>query len=1242
MITHFFIRDNEFIQHIARFINYNNQDRLPNDWELYPVVGTNQKGQIEHGCLSGDDRRKNYSSDKVHIVAGPNNKVIEKFKKVFDMVDYASNPSKYFTCRLIYILQNIYMQSINIKEPNTMYDIIKDNIQLVKSDIQVHNIVKDIVKSIYLMSFQRFMTIIRSYHIKFQMSAEMTSKLQRIITDVKNGNVQDVLIRDFFLLTNENVTHESIFGIIDSCIRPTPNGQSSVIAYDHYLHNKEVVDNVYAFLKTRFEGINETLAAATTTTEVEQRIIWMLDILRPLDASMCKHVLHDDDETLFRDYKMIRINRFININKGYCYTHESLGYMVVANRSLMLPDGTIPSKSETTSMAKGIARFYFDRPDDFARDIIPVLRKTYTKDELAALADFFKMTNYDNEVLFLEISGMVTDKEKMFSFFRYMITDFKLDIEGQSVRTLFKYNCSTFMDMLGFLGYICYSDDVSTFENDGTKFKISQYCIDKVIGVLEEMNTIKTMDGETVRDKIYNLKFNGKNVDHIVKSIPSTCIHGVGVSLMKFYLNANNTIREFVQKFQSKCIPNDEDREAFTRLGPFVCEIPESLKSEFAKNGIYCMTCVRFEVFDGEDSCNQHNADYVVVGIGPEKSVKLAYIKLSGYTCTYDIKGIDSYFNGQNPYFEFPKTDSPLSDMLVDKMMTDNRETVSKLLAIPLTFQMRRKAIFTELCKHVVHMCHLVSKDVLVDNVAQRTKYDKIKQFAQMKVFDIIEGEEKLIAPKHVIIVDTGNDALLWSNSGQVNANTNANTNVNKKKIYIDNLENFGRLEYSYDASKDKASIIIQHGGAKDVTAAYQHSSLLYNVLFPMRRLSKCNMNNLDLFVELENYFLRLNGTALAISSHLFSKLKLENYEKANFDRAKRMNMYAQYGKENVAAIDIVCNAFEHMNLLNCQRHLVSLHTKYIIYKLEITPVASLYGSLITNTVKYSLLFVYSFVLYSLIYLPSTITDPNSYIKKRSSSSKNVKLINSISSAASKYNDMMENIPKHKDISSLCTSIDDVINSVISFVSPHGIEDGLLQYHFTEMNNSEFYMLKEFKSRLSKVSGLDTNYITRTSTEFLNFVAKFDATMDILNSMFAYYMNNFDISLGLNEPQESIRLRFEYFAKTHVLNSDSYRMFVFRNFESIINTIIDLNDEIPIPSVNSKMINMFRTIINSLGPKNIFSQQIREIVASVNITNKMTTHQLVQLMGIILTLNHTDRVYSVSILFEHILEQVMI
>lgn len=155
-----------------------------------------------------------------------------------------------------------------------------------------------------------------------------------------------------------------------------------------------------------------------------------------------------------------------------------------------------------------------------------------------------------------------------------------------------------------------------------------------------------------------------------------------------------------------------------------------------------------------------------------------------------------------------------------------------------------------------------------------------------------------------------------------------------------------------------------------------------------------------------------------------------------------------------------------------------------------------------------------------------------------------------------------------KHVRTVSMIFENMLDLLIGWICPMGSLDPLYQFHYSEINN-ELFLLKGMEYQIvERTHGKSNIGAIMTDTKLARFIARYDATLEVMNNTLAYYSENSEVALQLNEHQESMPQRFDLLAKLHALNTYNDNMTLdLHTLDNIMNATVKPNDRMQVNQI---------------------------------------------------------------------------
>ena len=126
--------------------------------------------------------------------------------------------------------------------------------------------------------------------------------------------------------------------------------------------------------------------------------------------------------------------------------------------------------------------------------------------------------------------------------------------------------------MIGLVGYTLFCDEITRQTDGSDALFISTLAISSLVDVFSKLDP-----------ELLKIDFGGNNIGKILESIEdrSTCIHGIGMQLLRFYVTAYDCITYFEpETTYVKAFRDAEEFSKVTKLAPYLYKLPDELMRE--------------------------------------------------------------------------------------------------------------------------------------------------------------------------------------------------------------------------------------------------------------------------------------------------------------------------------------------------------------------------------------------------------------------------------------------------------------------------------------------------------------------------------------------------------------------------------------------------------------------------------------------------------------------------------------
>lgn len=923
-----------------------------------------------------------------------------------------------------------------------------------------------------------------------------------------------------------------------------------------------------------------------------------LDMINPYK---CTTVKLDDEPTIgipFAEYTFANAGMFRHFREGYCYTGTYLATMIVGNRGNL----DLKGLAVTPELKKEIVSFiasYLVGPGLAEQSDILLYLSHYTPHEHEILHRAIDMVG--NGPLDTTKNRIIEEdanftKEELVVLFRALLDHFSKEMEMKSVYVIMKYSANTIFEILGLLGYIMLSDDVTVGDNaNGRNFHISQYCTGILLDVFDKCQKIHIKEG-TLYDELMKVTFHNESLKSLLNDLSSTCIHGMGRRFISFYLNAYKASRSFVEDLIAcrkrnkdlavadlgpedasmhllapwKVVDSDKneyeyDDDAYVQqvekafaLLPMFIELPATVAQDI---GYKFLTCVNYEFVPAASGYVKHPLNkYAIVGGFRDDGIFHWIVNMDGSTC------FKSGGDENSPLFYMDPHGGPVSvspkdyvspqtfDKIFRAMMHDKKDKdmlFKRLQHIPYVFQKDRKAMFAAFANFTLHMCRFMSHRTSTNeqwkmhyaNILQRFGYDEY-------LFEPI-------FPKYIAACTE--EGTLWSNALQLE-DPNASVRIESPK-FVGSLENFLSLPYKVN---DENEVIVTDVRGGDLTKAYQQCKLLGRILNPSKPLSNGEQRYEELFSTLEGYMTLVYRQGSELRQNVFRSVEISyNGQTIGLSNPNEANAFITKVKsanpQDAATLLSLWKRLQTIDVVNAPMVIVDLFVDY-------ASGPSKFSSIIENVLVQLIHICISLQLLSYAYFLALlpINDPMyASLQQTEYYTKTQYVIDELIPNIMAWKSRTE--PTQKLVLDLIKNYHRLTIDIYCFAlnpeyNPSVYNSTELSFQTLSEEHPLLYKLRRESALLGtrKQRESDLHMVTgRTIDVMPTMYERYDFTLPFLQNTFVY--NNVIDGKSVLEHgdyQDSLPTRFNYLLRSETLENHSRKFVGFAQFEKIMNHIL--------------------------------------------------------------------------------------
>ena len=1124
------------------------------DSRFYPnIINDNLVCSFKSGC-----RTKTFGNKAAVTLT---NNIVSKISELIKL-QVSKKPNKPEICFVIYMLQNIFI--FGDRGEGSLYANIVNGTEVVVPDI-LKPIVRSLIYDIYGRDYVRFTQHINNMiDLPEDVALVNVRRIERILNSGDVSKYNEIKIADLFIVRN---------------LELNINVPSIVQNLDSYTNN--IIDNLYDFL------VNKKIIIRNAGDDKKDKIAYHLS---DYNTILCKYLNQDDPNIpydysmvpednmtrLFTEYTLDEIDKFVNINNGYCFTLEYITLMIISYRGNVSYNELILSP-DVPELCKDLTRYYSGKRQEQYDDIIGSLqqyteaeyihlRKTidklpdiylYIEEKNFAIDDCEKQIKElgDNEEEMdrvNDLENLIRNVTKRFNkkcseafknslsdesltlLFNYLISgNFKKTLDAINVQMIMNYSSNTIFELIGLTGYTLFSDMITQGENvDGGEdmFSISTFCIGHLRDLQDKLDLIKSK-GESLKNLLDNIRLGTQQMtlSSILKNAETQCIHGVGKTCLEYYLRAYEACLLYKpvipqQGGDPEMIPEglkaDEDviKKMFS-LAPFLVRTTIEIERQ---TGFRYLTCLAHDR-DRYSRDNPNNHYYIISGFTTDfKFSHLLTLKCDSFrqkSYEDDDNSVEYLFenNSQNYFIDihngsYQYRNEKLALMAYYSHCSKNN--LGEIIKLlKIPYSFHRHRKTT----------YKIFKDYTLHNCylmsAETNPGDKYKTLSDFaftkKTYDIM-GTEVPHLPKYLTIIDLRDPKKsknMWNaNSGYDNVNKEDGFN---QSYYVDSIDNFLNLEYTTEINEagDKYPVIKTPETRKDVSRSYRFCQLIGKIICNTN-CERINVSLKDKFSYFNNYFLNVAGQVSEFRNGLFKNIAWHGYNKSNCSMELMKKDLNPLLRKILTTIQMI----DAVNVIDIYKDLDTYPEESIVYDFKKTQIFS----------RVSIVYYLFSGFYAIA--PPTISNHYNYIRP---------LLR------------FDSVEKHG-----INFYEHILGDILTIICREGNLLSSPRYHFTELDK-EFYLLKHIQ-KLFRAAYIPQNGIVSPMNE-----QAIEVMIGILNKTFEYFQVDNDYKLNtktenkLEYDQDSRPLAVEYINKIELLDIHASRMFVFWDFEKMLLKLVD-------------------------------------------------------------------------------------
>lgn len=757
--------------------------------------------------INGDKKKRN---GKKHVTM--KNREFED-KSDFLKQIYKGYIHKHKVCMCSYIISQLKKNEPN-SIPITVGEFVDESLK------EYHDLVKMILNDGH--SYEEY----ESFLVRMGITNDLayTSKVDEIAELLINQEYDNILLADLFMFRK----------------RGTFLGRNRNVKLEHNAAYTTLLK--YMIEKTNFEG---------------DEFHVFIERFNPHYCTEVREDLMDLPPRPFMDYKLSEFSNFAGIiDSGRCYSFEFYGSQILAKCSDSDFNGISMSDTKYETIFKDfkdvtipqIARYYANLEKNDP-SIYELVRRVKDLNETVLQTEF----NKSPAQIIDEIKS--TDKclDALLNLFQFLAGDYLDQIKHIEYRSIYDNLGEGFYNLIGLMGYIFITDDLTRQQATEDSFKISVSCIYHFVDFVTKIKQIN-LDTEPPSISIYNklssVPFTDNtpdgtltvSMDNLLDDVIGSCIHGVGNRLICRYLGVYNNLE--------KCNIN-------VPLAPFMLPIPHELRfnlgigfNQQQKQQWEYMTCFKADNFNQYGNNNPYNNVYFVMAY--TKACKGSYVaKIITDEC------FDLFRNGGNGpqtpldyiqkrrHFRIqsygPDTISARFAAFLE--LPSSAKYLIDLMRIPYTFQKDRKLTFYTYKEYLLHtycLRHNITDDESMKSL--KTKYEDMKAlFDKEKTIYDLSGDDITLDYK---TEDKQHNQKLIRSFLTWNIKKDG-----KKLVYMldkdytkhekDDDNKYNLIEDIYNMLYVKEGIIREPFTTEDVTRIYHYMIILEKMINPTPRTFK-------------------------------------------------------------------------------------------------------------------------------------------------------------------------------------------------------------------------------------------------------------------------------------------------------------------------------------------------------------------------------------------------------------------
>lgn len=799
-------------------------------------------------------------------------------------------------CFLILVLKTVYYDN------KPLYNQLYPNVETLPDTVNI--LLNQLVKCIW--DEVTFEDLLQLFADKVDMSTVSTisNDLKKLLDQLCNDKERHkVKIADLFTIKDSqtNIMYRSILMLTVQDITVIKSQEDNGALYQKlkialkYLHHLKSVS---------FNLLNEM-----STIGLEIHISKIREQYLHNNPLQCIKVNHDPPEmdpgmidfiTLFKDYTLAQLDDFINID-GKCFSIAYIATNLISNDGVFLVNNemiSIPKKKQYEYLALSIANYYsLETNESEMDDLINLLK---TKKE---------MLSYCKQYRHLQTFEKMSSSNLKWLMDVLISGKYKTATDKDQILKLYNETSNTIFELIGLMGYTFMSDMIFQKASDGDYFQISTICIDKFNKVLRKLN-------ETTAKSLSSIQFGSISIESIKNSLSNTCIHGIGINCMTFYLRCYDAFINNINNLGpsnaalSPYPAGIEDIASYFPLLSFFIKTPNKVSHKTSIKYLVCFP-QDADVYNNLQA-NPFETNYLVSGFDDKFEFHhLFYIDDQ----SHDFKVVDGLPHqlllpdSVTQFIDIRAYNSTIADTYKPLLQyfSEYPKHLLPLMRAANTFGKNRIQRFSVFADFTSSMCQLMIPPQ--NSNTNNSALKKLQEFiATHEYFDLIELENRKHIPKYTVIIQTRQPRNARNALVMTKDFVPPNVSGNNHNYYITDLLSLIQLQFStVKLNEITVARVVTPNNRQDITDIWHYYRLIGDLYSPMNPTSILSPLS-ELFPSFEQYVVAVSHQPLQITT-VFDKLQEKTIQFHNAHNKTLSSDSAEKTKKQIMKIILLMYA---------------------------------------------------------------------------------------------------------------------------------------------------------------------------------------------------------------------------------------------------------------------------------------------------------------------------------------------